>query len=82
MIPRGYFKEIPTADTIFGAIANMVVEIFGSEGLEDLIRTFRESDAALSSAFPYDDRTFYFPKPLGIELWSLHLSSKEGIKKG
>lgn len=77
MIPRGYFKEIPTADTIFGAIANMVVEIFGNEGLEDLIRTFRESDAALSSAFPYDDRTFYFPKPLGIELWSLHLSSKE-----
>jgi len=68
MIPKSSFKDLPTADTIFSGIANAVKTLFGSSELEFLIKSF-EATATISSAFPYESETYYFPKPLNTDLW-------------
>jgi len=65
--PVGPFREIPRADTLFGAIANAVSTLDGTGAVEELVMAFKNG-ARISSAFPYLGDTFYLPKPLTAEL--------------
>lgn len=65
--PKGPFTCIPGADTLFGAIANAVSWLYGEEGVKKLVEAFM-AEARISSAFPYMGDSYYFPKPLTVEL--------------
>ncbi|WP_297467626.1 type III-A CRISPR-associated RAMP protein Csm4 [Thermococcus sp.] len=65
LIPRGPWRDLPRADTIFGAIGNAVATLFGANAVEELVEGFKRG-ARISSAFPFDGKTYYLPKPLSI----------------
>lgn len=52
--------NFPRSDTIFAAVANVIVELEGVEALKD----FCESDPRFSSAFPFYENKLFFPKPI------------------
>ncbi|MFA4646397.1 type III-A CRISPR-associated RAMP protein Csm4 [Pyrococcus kukulkanii] len=79
MIPKGPIREIPKATTLFGAIANAVREIYGSDETEKFIREFSEK-AKISSAFPYLGEEYFLPFPLNAEA-SLYEIFKGDISK-
>ena len=55
--------EFPGSDTLFLAIASVIVETDGIDSLKE----FFESSPIFSSTFPYYKNTFFLPKPIGIE---------------
>lgn len=67
--------DVISADTLFSAIANTWLTIYGKQSLEQLLAEFNSAaelpDCAppflLSSAFPYRNTEFFFPKPLWQE---------------
>lgn len=63
--PEGPFREIPHADTLFGAIANAVSLLYGQSEVDELVNAFLNG-ARISSAFPFEGDTYYFPKPLSV----------------
>ena len=65
--PKGAFREIPHASTLFGAIANSVSLLYGDLAVYELKEAFMKG-ARISSAFPYMGDTYYLPKPLTLEL--------------
>jgi len=65
--PVGPFREIPHADTLFGAIASAISLLHGQKAVDELVEAF-EKGARISSAFPYIGDTYYLPKPLTAEL--------------
>jgi len=65
--PKGSFREIPHADTLFGAMASAISLLQGSEAVGEFIKAFKE-EARISSAFPYMEDSLYLPKPLTVEL--------------
>ncbi|WP_297420268.1 type III-A CRISPR-associated RAMP protein Csm4 [Thermococcus sp.] len=65
LFPRGPIRELPRADTIFGAIGTAVATLFGGNAVDGLVQGFKES-ARISSAFPFEGSTYYFPKPLSV----------------
>lgn len=66
LIPKGPFRDIPRADTLFGAIGNATSAIHGQSAVEELVDAFM-GGARISSAFPYSGDTYYLPKPLSVE---------------
>ena len=66
LVPRGPFTSIPRADTLFGAISTAVATLFGSKAVIGLVEGFK-GGARISSAFPFKEDTYYFPKPLSVE---------------
>jgi len=52
--------NFPRSDTIFAAIANIIVEVEGVDALKDFYR----SNPRFSSAFPFYKNKLFFPKPL------------------
>lgn len=67
LIPRGPLRDIPRADTIFGAIGNGVATLFDTKAVDELVEGFKKG-ARISSAFPFDGETYYLPKPLSVEV--------------
>jgi len=65
LIPRGPIRNLPKADTIFGAMGTAVATLFGSGAVDELAGGF-EGGARISSAFPFDGSTYYLPKPLSV----------------
>ncbi|WP_456365154.1 type III-A CRISPR-associated RAMP protein Csm4 [Thermococcus sp.] len=65
LIPRGPIRELPRADTIFGAMGNAVATLFGAKAVDELVEGFK-SGAGISSAFPFKGDTYYLPKPLSV----------------
>jgi len=65
--PKGAFREIPHADTLFGAMASAISLLQGSEAVGEFIEAF-SGEARISSAFPYMGDSLYLPKPLTVEL--------------
>ncbi|WP_297072861.1 type III-A CRISPR-associated RAMP protein Csm4 [Thermococcus sp.] len=65
LIPRGPIRELPRADTIFGAIGNAVATLFGAKAVDELVGGFKR-EARISSAFPFEGNTYYLPKPLSV----------------
>ena len=65
LIPRGPIRELPRADTIFGAIGNAVAMLFGAKAVDELVEGFKR-EARISSAFPFEGSTYYLPKPLSV----------------
>jgi len=79
--PKGAFREVPHANTLFGAIANAISLLQGSEALEEFVEAFK-GEARISSAFPYTKKTLYLPKPLTIEFMVFEdLTVMKRIKK-
>jgi CRISPR-associated protein Csm4 len=62
------FRGILHSDTIFSAIINEWVRIYGSNTLFDLLSILNGDPPAfrISSAFPYYLNEFYLPTPIGI----------------
>ncbi len=52
--------NFPRSDTIFAAVANVIVELEGVDALKDFCR----SNPRFSSAFPFYEDKLFFPKPL------------------
>jgi len=77
--PKGPFKEIPRATTIFGAIANAIKTLYEREEVEKFIEEFRKK-GKISSAFPYHKDTYFLPIPLSVEL-TLFQIFEEDISK-
>ena len=70
LIPKGPFGEIPTADTLFGAIGVAIAKLFGGRAVDELADAFG-AGARISSAFPFRGDTYYLPKPLSVEVADL-----------
>ncbi|MDV3103748.1 type III-A CRISPR-associated RAMP protein Csm4 [Thermococcus waiotapuensis] len=70
LIPRGPVRGLPRADTIFGAIGNAIATLFGARAVDELVEGF-ERGARISSAFPFEGDTYYFPKPLSAGVLDL-----------
>jgi CRISPR-associated protein Csm4 len=68
---KGPLTEIPHADTLFGAMATALGVIYGSEAIEEFTERFWEG-ARISSAFPYDGKRLFLPRPLTTDLWLLN----------
>ena len=64
--------ESVASDTLFSALANAWLTLYGKTSLEDLLAEFCQASQEtaqpppfrISSAFPYFDKQFFFPKPL------------------
>ena len=64
--------ESVASDTLFSALANAWLTLYGKASLEEMLKGFCEASQEspqpppflISSAFPYFDKQFFFPKPL------------------
>jgi len=63
--PRSLFPGVIYSDTIIGAICYGILEIFGEEGVEELIKK-EEPSILITSAFPFveneGEKVHFFPK--------------------
>ena len=52
------------ADTLFSALCHTALSLWGPERLQKLCAQVREGTLRLSDAMPWQDETFYLPKPM------------------
>lgn len=53
------------SDTLFSALANEAINLYGQSGLDQLLFDVNEKQLRLSDLFPYrDDSDFYLPRPI------------------
>lgn len=54
------------ADTLFSALCHAALSLYGNEGIQMLCRWAQQGELLLSDAMPWQDDTFYLPKPLVV----------------
>jgi CRISPR type III-A-associated RAMP protein Csm4/CRISPR type III-A-associated RAMP protein Csm3 len=80
-----------SSDTLFSALANAWVTLYGKHSLEELINDFKRAAEGpddllpfwISSAFPYLNEQFFFPKPFshpGQEEWNEEEGQGKALK--
>ncbi len=53
------------SDTLFSALCHVWVDLYGQDWLEDFLQTYGEKPPfILSSAFPFHEDIFFFPRPM------------------
>lgn len=65
--------EFPGSDTIFAAVASVIAELGGEEGVKE----FCDSEPRFSSAFPFYRDKLFLPKPIGLHATAEHDETKE-----
>jgi len=70
------------SDTIFSGVCNVWARAYGKEDLDSMLKEFHEDPPfVISSAFPYIDDVYYFPKPFLVATAEVPEDKRKDFKK-